>query len=131
MGAAHLSNRQAPTRATSLSGVDLGDPETLAAALGKVSAIARSLRATDGKFLDLAASGEISADLESIDESVGKYRALFTTRAFVQDRNWELFLGGTTGAWERSSPGRTTGFQRRVSAKAAADRTRAPALSSR
>ena len=64
--------------------VDLGDPEILAAALSKASAVARSLKTTDGKILDISATGPITGELESIAECATHYRSLFADTNFLR-----------------------------------------------
>jgi hypothetical protein len=79
-----------------LPAVDLDDPDTLAAALSKASAVARSLRTSDGELLDISASGQVSADLESISNNASMYRRLFINRSFIQ-RPGEL---GVLSQWD-------------------------------
>lgn len=61
----------------SLRGVDLGDPEILAAAFSKASAVARSLKTTNGMVLDVSSSGQVAASLDDIASSADGYRAIF------------------------------------------------------
>jgi hypothetical protein len=63
--------------------VDLGDPETLAAVLGKASAVARSLKTTGGDVLDISASGQVACDLDAIAESADHYRSVFSDKGFL------------------------------------------------
>lgn len=65
-----------------VSTVDLSDPDTFAAAMSKASAVARTLRTSDGKILDLSAGGEIRADLAEISKNANQYRVLFSTRDY-------------------------------------------------
>ena len=65
--------------------VDLGDPEILAAALSKASTVARSLKTTDGKVLDISATGLVSASLEDIAKNADHYRAVFSNKAFIKN----------------------------------------------
>ncbi len=67
---------------TLVSAVDLADPGTLAAALTKTSAVARTLKTTDGAYLDVSATGTTPADLESISRSATTYRSIFSTGSF-------------------------------------------------
>lgn len=77
---------QAPSvkmESASLPGVDLSDPEILAAALSKASAVARSLRTTEGRILDVTATGQVAASLEDISKSASRYRAVFADKGQI------------------------------------------------
>lgn len=63
--------------------VDLSDPDTLAAALSKAATVARTLKTTSGKSLDVTQSGTSMADLESITKSAANYRELFKTKEYL------------------------------------------------
>jgi Protein of unknown function (DUF1353) len=67
-----------------LPAVDLDDPDVLAAALSKASTVARSLKTTNGKVLDLSATGQVAANLEDISSNAKQYRAVFGTKAFLK-----------------------------------------------
>jgi Protein of unknown function (DUF1353) len=70
----------------SLPPIDLGDPDTLAAALSKASAVARSLKTTNGMVLDVTLSGQIAAsNLDAISNSAILYRAAFTNKAYIKN----------------------------------------------
>lgn len=58
--------------------VDLSDPEVLALALAKVNSVARTLRTSDGKILDVTSTGKVEATLESIERTSELHRAAFT-----------------------------------------------------
>lgn len=64
--------------------VDLSDPDTLAAAISRASTVARSLKTTDGKVLDVSAVGEVPATLNNIATNSAQYRQIFTNRTFIQ-----------------------------------------------
>lgn len=65
--------------------IDLDDPDTLAAALSKASTVARTLKTTDGKVLDVSATGQVAANLEDISSSARRYRMVFTAKAFAKN----------------------------------------------
>jgi hypothetical protein len=67
-----------------LPAIDLNDPDILAAALSKASTVARSLKTTDGKVLDISAKGQVAASLENISSSANQYREIFATKAFIK-----------------------------------------------
>jgi Protein of unknown function (DUF1353) len=71
--------------AISLPGVDLEDPEVLAAVLAKASFIARTLKTTDGKILDITSKETVSGDLDSIEKSSTDYNKTFTQKSFRAD----------------------------------------------
>jgi len=66
----------------SFPSVDLGDPDTLAAALSKASAVARSLKTSDGEILDVTAGGQVMAGLDNISNSAENYRKVFYAQSF-------------------------------------------------
>jgi hypothetical protein len=77
--------RQVPVlgdKLVSFPSVDLGDPDTLAAALSKASAVARSLKTSDGEILDVTAGGQVTARLDDISNSAEKYRQVFYAQSF-------------------------------------------------
>ncbi len=76
--------------------VDLDDPKVLAAALSKASAIARTLKTSNGETLDISAQGNVSSSFEDISKSAGKYRELFSTKAYL-DSPEEL---GVLSKWD-------------------------------
>lgn len=62
---------------------DLSDPEVLALALSKATAVARTLRTTDGKVLDISPTGQpILATVENVQSSGAEYRAVFEKKDF-------------------------------------------------
>ena len=63
--------------------VNLDDPEVLAAALSKASAVARTLKTSNGKILDVTSEGYISAGIEDISKSAEKYRTLFFGKTYL------------------------------------------------
>lgn len=62
--------------------VDLTDPEVLALAISKATAIARTLRTSDGAVLDILPTGQVLASAENVMASSAAYRQVFTTKAF-------------------------------------------------
>jgi hypothetical protein len=89
--------------------VDLGDPQTLAAALSKASTVARTLKTTDGKILDVSAHGQVFASLDGIARSADTYRAVFSTKDFLINpaklgvlSKWEASGIGQVPAWENN-----------------------------
>ena len=70
---------------TSQPGVDLNDPDTLAAALSKASTVARSLKTSSGKILDITSVGQVEASLDGISSSAGKYREVFVAKNFLKN----------------------------------------------
>jgi uncharacterized protein DUF1353 len=70
---------------TLVPGVDLDDPDTLAAALSKASTVARSLKTTDGKVLDVSETQQVAANLEDISSNASMYRMVLTARAFTKN----------------------------------------------
>lgn len=75
---------EAKTEMTALPAIDLNDPDILAAALSKASTVARSLKTTDGKVLDISATGQVAANIEDISRNANQYRAVFATKAFLK-----------------------------------------------
>jgi len=73
------------TKLVSFPSVDLGDPDTLAAALSKASAVARSLKTSDGNILDITSTGQISARLDNISNSAKTYRKVFDGQSFKEN----------------------------------------------
>lgn len=65
--------------------VNLEDAEVLAAALSKADAVARSLKTSNGQFLDVSEQGLVSASLNDIDENSISYRSIFSTKSFVAE----------------------------------------------
>jgi hypothetical protein len=59
---------------------DLSNPVTLALALSKAAAVARTLQTSDGKVLDVALAGQIAASDENIVLSSAAYRTTFTDK---------------------------------------------------
>lgn len=64
---------------------DLEDPEVLAAALSKAESVARSLKTSNGQFLDVSSSGQIVASLDNIARSSNTYRTVFIAKSFITD----------------------------------------------
>lgn len=77
-------------------GVDLSDPEVLAAAVSKTNAIARTLRTSGGRVLDVSAEGQIPANVDSIARSAENYRNVFATKEFSTSRSRLGLLSGAT-----------------------------------
>jgi Protein of unknown function (DUF1353) len=67
-----------------VASVDLSDPEVLAVALSKAATVARTLKTSDGAYLDITPAGAVSADLDSITNSAAQYRSLMQEKAFLQ-----------------------------------------------
>lgn len=63
--------------------VDLSDPEVLAAALSKATAVARTLRTSDGKVLDVNTNGQVLATVENVQANSAAYRQVFAGREFA------------------------------------------------
>lgn len=63
--------------------VDLADPKVLAMALSKATAVARTLRTSNGKVLDVTATGQVLASPEDIEASSLAYRRIFESKEFV------------------------------------------------
>ncbi len=70
------------TALVTIPSVDLSDPEVLSAAIGKATAVARTLRTSDGKVLDIGSKGPVLATLENIQANGTAYRTIFTTKNF-------------------------------------------------
>ncbi|HZP85261.1 MAG TPA: DUF1353 domain-containing protein [Burkholderiales bacterium] len=70
---------------TPLPSVDLEDGDTLAAALSKASTVARSLKTSGGKVLDVTVSGQVAANLDDISKNASEYRELFSNKAFIRN----------------------------------------------
>jgi hypothetical protein len=64
---------------------DLKDPEVLAAALSKADSVARSLKTTNGRVLDVSANGQVLASLDNIAQNSNSYRTVFVAKSFVTD----------------------------------------------
>jgi hypothetical protein len=82
---------------TASASVDFGDPDTLAAALSKAAAVARSLRTTDGKVLDVSVSGQVPGSLDDIARSADSYRAVFISKDFTSNPDRLGILSQWTG----------------------------------
>jgi hypothetical protein len=67
-----------------LSEIDLNDPDILGAALSKASTVARSLKTTTGRVLDISASGQVAASLNDIASNADNYRAVFAAKEFTK-----------------------------------------------
>lgn len=79
-----------------VEGIDLSDPENLAAALSKASAVAKTLKSSDGAVLDITPLGQTAASLDDIAASSDKYRQIFATKSF-RERPAEL---GVLSNWD-------------------------------
>lgn len=93
----------------SLASVDLSDPEILATALSKASAVARTLKTTEGKVLDISSIGQISGSLDEIVNSANKYRAAFITKDYINNpeklgvlSNWDEGGIDRVTTWENN-----------------------------
>ena len=64
-------------------GVDLSDPEVLAAAISKTNAVAKTLLTSNGKVLDVVPSGVIPATPANVQASSDSYRRVFATKEFT------------------------------------------------
>jgi hypothetical protein len=64
---------------------DLADPQVLAAALSKAHSVARSLKTSNGRILDVSTSGQVVATLENIDDNAQAYRELFISKGFLKN----------------------------------------------
>lgn len=62
--------------------VDLSDPVVLAAAIAKTNAVARTLRTSNGKILDVTAAGQVKSTPQSIQASAEAYRKVFASKEF-------------------------------------------------
>lgn len=62
---------------------DLSDPVVLAAAISKTTAIARTLRTSNGKILDVTSDGQVSTSFETVQTSAIAYRRVFASKEFV------------------------------------------------
>ena len=69
----------------SLQKIDLSEPEVLAAALSKASTIARTLKTTDGKVLDISSTGNVYANIEEISRSAKTYRTVFDGKDYKEN----------------------------------------------
>ena len=63
--------------------IDFSHLSTHAVALSKASTVARSLKTTDGRVLDISVTNQIVANLENISRSANQYRAIFANRSFI------------------------------------------------
>lgn len=71
------------TLVVNVQSVDLDDPEVLAAALSKASAVARTLKTSNGEILDVTPEGYIASDIETISKSADGYRELFSEKTYL------------------------------------------------
>ncbi len=62
--------------------VDLSDPDVLAFALSKATAVAKTLRTTGGRILDVSSEGPVLASAENIQASSDAYRTVFASKDF-------------------------------------------------
>jgi hypothetical protein len=65
--------------------VDLEDPDVLAAALSKAQSVARSLRTSNGRILDVSIDGDVVASLDRIESISNYYRSEFVAKAILSD----------------------------------------------
>jgi hypothetical protein len=77
--------------------VDLSDPESLAVAIAKANAVARTLLTSNGKVLDVTAAGPVNATVENIQTSADTYRQVFTGKDFSSSPARLGLLSQTTG----------------------------------
>lgn len=96
------------TKATYSGVADLEDPQKLAFALAKFSAVARTLKTSNGEVLDSTINGEVSADLESIDSYSSFLRSELVEGNFEQSEDlgllssWANFNFENVEAWENN-----------------------------
>lgn len=88
---------------------DLEDPEVLAAALSKADSVARSLKTTNGRVLDVSANGQVLASLDNIAQNSNSYRTVFVAKSFVTDPSqlgvlsqWQNAKFDAVKAWENN-----------------------------
>jgi hypothetical protein len=62
--------------------VDLSDPAVLAVAIGKFNAVARTLRTSEGRILDVSSSGPVAVTLEGVEANAARYREIFRAKTF-------------------------------------------------
>lgn len=94
---------------STLPTIDLSDPDTLALALSKASTVARSLKTSNGKVLDISASGQVGASLDDIAKNADQYRAVFSTRDYGKNAaklgvlsQWNVLGLEQVKAWDNS-----------------------------
>lgn len=94
---------------SSLPTIDLNDPDTLALALSKASTVARSLKTSNGKVLDISASGQVGASLDDIAKNADQYRSVFSTRDYGKSAaklgvlsQWNVSGLDQVKAWDNS-----------------------------
>lgn len=68
-----------------LPSADLQDPEVLSVALGKLNAIARTLKTTNGESLDVTNLGQVDASFESIEANAASFRTVMASETFKVD----------------------------------------------
>ncbi|RSZ55890.1 DUF1353 domain-containing protein [Massilia atriviolacea] len=69
----------------SMPAVDLSDPATLAMAVAKTEAIARTLKTSDGKLLDVTETGIVMVQLKTVEKNAEQYRNLFVSQQHKTD----------------------------------------------
>ncbi|CBE67454.1 MAG: DUF1353 domain-containing protein [Candidatus Methylomirabilis oxygeniifera] len=78
--------------------IDLSDPVVLAAAISKMTAVARTLLTSNGEVLDVTAGGPVSATVEGIQASADAYRQVFTSKEFSSSPARLGLLSQATGS---------------------------------
>lgn len=63
--------------------IDLSDPEVLAVAVSKTNAVARTLLTSNGRILDVTASGRVEATNDNIEKNSSEYRQVFLSKDFI------------------------------------------------
>lgn len=77
------STPQVDVEMVSSSPIDFSDPEVLALALSKATAVAKTLRTSNGKVLDISSTGkQILASTQNIESNSATYRAVFINKDF-------------------------------------------------
>ena len=70
-------------RVVEIQNIDLDNPDTLAVALSKAAAVARTLKTSNGNILDVSAEGEVGSTLENIATNAENYRNLFLDKSYL------------------------------------------------
>lgn len=89
--------------------IDLEDPTVLAAVLSKASSVARTLKTSDGKFLDISDQGYVPSSFVNISQSANKYRTLFSEKTYLHSpeklgvlSKWDVKELNSVEAWNNN-----------------------------
>lgn len=78
-----ISTPQLASELTSARAIDLQDPTTLAIAQGKIAALAKNLKASDGRIFDVTSEGREAANLDKITAQAERMRTTLINKSYI------------------------------------------------